>query len=213
VSYKARQEIVLDQNFAEVWRNEITGVMEEVADRLDGAMPDATVVIRSADNNEQDNIEAALDSDEYMSLGRYMYTQRSDREHYGVGDTATALVTFRPLKVKNNGVWISDMYGYEQPGFDEAVISVDRYIRETGRSLKGLARVHQVAAAAGFTTQHELGHINGLVAPDRRRHTVGRHCGNLCIMQSVARMENIAAFQSRLKKTCFCPECLSDLEH
>jgi hypothetical protein len=212
MAYAAKHEIVIDRNLTPPWAGAIEEVAHSVGARLLGAMPETEVAVRYMDENEQANFEASVDpADNYAHLNTYLLRQKADREAYGIQSTATALVTAQPIKVRDPVSQARDMYGYGIEQFGEVVISLDRYIREVGGTLRGLEKVIDVAETAAFTIQHELGHLDGLVEMTKQRARAGKHCGNICIMQSVHPTSRIKELQARLIGTHFCPDCLIDL--
>ncbi len=211
MAFRQRQEIVIDDTFPNRLFGPVIEEMKAVKPRLLLAMPGAEVRIRGVDDNERRNLADTLDRDKALSLGRYIKAQQKDRVAYKVGDIATLLITPKKIVLKNDGEWIRDgIYGYTNVELDEAVVS-------TYEMHRGLAARFQeddllpslVAQAAGYSVQHQLGHMSGLVSK-RRPSAKDKHCHNVCVMKSPP-VQNIQTLIPLLSETRFCEPCLSDL--
>lgn len=88
-----------------------------------------------------------------------------------------------------------------------AVVSINRFL--------GLSQTDQ-AECIKTETIHELGHVFGLLPPERNQDvetSLGRHCANRCVMRQGLQVPKdwLRISADRLKHGPFCNRCIVDL--
>lgn len=193
----------------DVMRHPRQRYLEIAAEVLQRNLPSETISISGIDNNEKENLKAARLHDGVIDLREYIIHQIVDRERFGVKDShKVSTVISDGACVVENGRRINNPYGYSISSSSEATIStrsVERMIPE---------QIHRFTdLIIAYTIVHETGHLFGLVSSESRRHRTGKHCGNICVMQSTATPEAtldlIAGGMGG--DICFCSECVYDL--
>jgi hypothetical protein len=191
-------------------KSSIQGSLDIASEVLSSVLPEELVRYRLIDGNELDNLENSRLANGSTDLREYIIRQKADRITHNIPDShkIISIVSGRTCTIESSRV-IEDPYGYSIGEYNEGAVSISSIASRTPQKLHRF-----LAPLYAYTIIHETGHLfNGLVAPESRRQTLGRHCGNVCVMRSTATTKDTLDLiaDGMGGRICFCSECAYDL--
>jgi hypothetical protein len=158
--------------------------------------------VRNADSQERRNLQASIDAQGTLNIGRYLNLQAADRTAHRVSpDLLTMSVVGLPLLAKTNqGTIRTNIDGYALQQSHEGILTTQRGSQE-------LARTAQLRTFMSSIALHETGHLLWLTPSELPNNQAGNHCANRCIMHVEARPTDTISLYNSLKADPFCPAC------